>query len=107
MQDRVLSMLGMAAKAGAVASGGFLTEKAIKEHKARLVIIASDASGNTRDNISNKTTFYKFPLCFYGTKETIGHAIGKADRSCVAVLDRGFADSIRKLVEASSSVQSE
>ena len=92
MQDRVLSMLGMAAKAGAVASGGFLTEKAIKEHKARLVIIASDASGNTRDNISNKT---------------IGHAIGKSDRSCVAVLDRGFADSIRKLVEASSSVQSE
>ncbi len=92
MQDRVLSMLGMAAKAGAVASGGFLTEKAIKEHKA---------------NISNKTTFYKVPLCFYGTKETIGHAIGKADRSCVAVLDRGFADSIRKLVEASSSVQSE
>ena len=84
-----------------------MANEAIKEHKARLVIIASDASGNTRDNISNKTTFYKVPLCFYGTKETIGHAIGKADRSCVAVLDRGFADSIRKLVEASSSVQSE
>ena len=31
MQDKVYSMLGLAAKAGKVTSGGFLTEKAVKE----------------------------------------------------------------------------
>ena len=39
-QDKVLSMLGLSAKAGNVASGEFSTEKAVKEGKAHLVILA-------------------------------------------------------------------
>ncbi len=46
--DKVLSMLGIAAKAGSVASGEFSTEKAVKEGRAWLVIVASDASENTQ-----------------------------------------------------------
>ena len=34
-QDKVLSMLGLSAKAGNVASGEFSTEKAVKEGKVR------------------------------------------------------------------------
>ena len=47
--DRVLSMLGIAAKAGSVASGEFSTEKAVKEGKAYLVIVAEDASDAVRE----------------------------------------------------------
>ena len=47
-QNRALSMLSIAAKAGKVQSGGFLTEKAIQEGVAYFVIIAEDASGNTQ-----------------------------------------------------------
>ena len=35
-------MLGIAAKAGSVASGEFSTEKAVKEGRAYLVIVAQD-----------------------------------------------------------------
>ena len=45
-QDKVLSMLGLAARARGVADGGFSVEKAIKSGKAALVILAGDASGN-------------------------------------------------------------
>ena len=38
MTDRVLSMLGLAAKSGNVVSGEFSTEKAVKTGKAFLVI---------------------------------------------------------------------
>ena len=96
--DRLLSMLGIAQKDGKVVSGGFLCEKAVKSRQARLVILAGDAQKNTVSTISNKCTFYNVPFGFYGTKETLGHAIGKEERSCVAITDQGLADSINKLL---------
>ena len=96
--DKLLSLLGIAQKAGKVVSGGFLCEKAIKSREAKLVIIAEDAQKNTVSTISNKCTFYHIPFSFYGVKETLGHAIGKQERSCVAVTDQGLADSILKLL---------
>ena len=96
--DRVLSFLGIAQKAGKVVSGGFLCEKAVKSREARLVILAEDAQKNTVSTIRNKCTFYHIPLCIYGSKEALGHAIGKGDRSCVAVTDQGLANSITKLL---------
>ena len=40
--SKVLSMLGLAAKAGKVASGEFSTEKEVKSGNACLVIVALD-----------------------------------------------------------------
>ena len=45
-------MIGLAMKAGKVASGEFSTEKAVKEHKAYMVIVADDSSDNTKKNTS-------------------------------------------------------
>ena len=56
-QNRALSMLSIAAKAGKVQSGGFLTEKAIQEGVAYFVIIAEDASGNTQKINASITRF--------------------------------------------------
>ena len=41
--NKVHSMIGLATKAGKVVSGEFAVEKAIKDGKAFLVIIAEDA----------------------------------------------------------------
>lgn len=95
-KDKVLSMLGLAARSRNVVSGGFATEAAVKEGKAVLVIIAEDASGNTRKKYSNMCDFYKVPCAIHGTKAVLGHSMGKEERSVLAVTDEGFADSIRK-----------
>ena len=42
-QDRVLSLIGLATKAGKCASGEFMTENETKSGKAALVIVAEDA----------------------------------------------------------------
>ena len=39
-QDSILSMIGLAKRAGKVVSGEFSTEKAVKENKAKLVIVS-------------------------------------------------------------------
>lgn len=95
-RDRVLSMLGLAARSGNVVSGGFATEEAVKRGKACLVILAEDASDNTRKKFSNSCEFYGVPCDSYSVKGMLGHAIGKEERSCLAVTDQGFANSIRK-----------
>lgn len=92
--DRVLSMLGIAAKSGSVASGEFSTEKAVKDGKAYLVIVAADASENTVKMFRNMTDFYEVPMYLYADKETLGHYIGKEFRASLAVTNEGLAHSI-------------
>ncbi len=94
-------MVGMAMKAGRVVSGEFSTEKAVKEGKAFLVIVSEAASDNTKKKFRNMCTYYEVPMYIYGTKEELGHSMGKEFRASLAVTEEGFAKSIEKrLVEA-------
>lgn len=99
-RDQILSMLGLAEKAGKIKSGEFSTEKAVKSHRAFLVIVADDASFNTKKMFRNMCEFYHVPIYCYGDKETLGHCIGKQYRASLAVTDEGFSRSLEsKLVQ--------
>ena len=50
-QNKALSMIGLATKAGRTASGEFLTEREVKTGRAALVIIAGDALGQYEEKI--------------------------------------------------------
>ena len=97
--DRVLSTLGMAARARKIADGGFSAEKSVKSGRACLVVLAADASENTRKQFQDMCSYYHVPVRIYGEKETLGHAIGKELRSVIAVLDPGFANAIEKQIK--------
>lgn len=92
-------MIGLAQRAGKIASGEFSTEKAVKGRKAAVVVVAKDSSDNTKKMFSDMCSYYKVPIYFYADKETLGHAIGKQFRASVAVLDEGFGNQIKKLLE--------
>ena len=83
--NRILSSLGLAQKAGCIASGEYAVEKAVKGGLASLVIVAEDASDNTKKKMKNMTA--------------LGHCIGKEYRSMVAVLQPGFAKSVMKQLD--------
>jgi ribosomal protein L7Ae-like RNA K-turn-binding protein len=94
-------MLGLAMKAGKVVSGEFATDKGVKTGKASLVIVSEDASDNTKKMFSNMCEFYKVPIFYYGTKDELGHSIGKAMRSSLAITDENFANSLIKHLKQS------
>lgn len=94
--SKALSLISLATKAGKTKSGEFMTEKEVKEGNAQLVIVADDASDNTKKKFKNMCDFYEVPICFYGDKDTLGHAMGKEFRASLAVTDAGFAKGIRK-----------
>ena len=95
-EDKILSYLGLATRAHKLVSGEFMTEKAVKEGKAELVIVAEDASDNTKKMFRNMCEFYHVSMYIMSNKETLGHAIGKQFRASLAVLDHGFANAIQK-----------
>lgn len=99
IQSKALSLVGLATKAGKTVSGEFMTEKEVKSGKAALVIVADDASDNTKKKFRDMCEFYKVPIYFYADKDTLGHAMGKEFRASLVILDEGFAKGIRKHID--------
>ncbi len=95
-EKKIYNLLGIATKSRNLASGEFSTEKAVKEHKAALVVVANDASDNTKKMFTNMCTYYNVPIYFFGEKNDLGHAMGKEFRASLAVFDKGLADAIEK-----------
>ena len=102
--SKALSLVSLAMKAGKVASGEFCTEKEVKTGMAALVIVAEDASDNTKKKFQNMCEFYEVPIYFYGDKDTLGHAMGKEFRASLAVTDAGFAREIAKQLDCIKEV---
>lgn len=95
---KILSLIGLATKAGKTVSGEFSTEKSVKTGKGFLVLVADDASENTRKKFRNMCEFYEVPIYFLSDKESLGRAMGKEFRACLAVQDGNFAKAIMKEV---------
>lgn len=98
-QNKVLSLLGLAMRGRNLVSGEFQTVESVKKGSAMLVVVAEDASENTKKLFRDKCSFYEVPVYEFGTKEILGKAIGKDIRSSMAVCDVGLADAIIKQLE--------
>ena len=99
-QNKIYSLLGLAMRGRNLVSGEFQTEDAVKKGAAMLVIVAEDASANTKKLFHDKCSYYEVPVYEYGTKEELGWAIGRNLRSSIGVCDAGLADALIKQLEA-------
>ncbi len=93
------SFLGLANRARKIISGEELVLKEIRSGKAKLVLLAQDASKNTAKRMTDKTTYYKVPLRHVENRQLLGHAIGRDERVVVAVLDEGFAKKLLSMLD--------
>jgi len=101
--DSVLQLLGLAQRAGRVASGEFMTENTVKEGKSWLVIVAMDASDNTKKQFKNMCDYRDIPYREYSDKERLGHAIGKEFRASCSVTDENLAKELVKKIDGGSN----
>jgi ribosomal protein L7Ae-like RNA K-turn-binding protein len=92
--DKSYSFIGLARKAGKLVYGEMSCGKIIKNKKASLVIIACDASENTRKKFENSCNYKKIPFLYFGEKEVFGKLLGKDVISVIAITDTGFAQSL-------------
>lgn len=74
---------------------GEMVLTSIRNNSAKLVIIAEDASDNTKKKYVDKCTFYKVDYAFIESSTVLSQAIGKDNRMAVAINDIGFANTIK------------
>ena len=102
---KLLGTLGLCQRAGKLKSGEFAVLEAIRKKTAVLVIVSNDASDNTKKEFSDKCSYYKVPIYFYGNMDELGHAIGKDVRTSLAITDAGFAKTLIKNLLSEKSTE--
>ena len=99
MTNRIYSFIGLAMKAGRLVSGEFACEKAVKQGRACLVIVAEDASENTKKMFADMCEYRKLPIRYFGIKSLLGSCIGKETRAVIVILDKGFSDRLMSMID--------
>ena len=97
-KKRLLSYLGLCMKAGMLKTGEEAIKSAIRSGLAQLVVVAADASDNSKKMYADKCAFYRIPLKVLLDRDDISRAIGKPNRPAVAIVDGGFAKAMLALL---------
>ena len=96
--DRVYNMIGLAFKGGNLMAGTEKCKKVVLGDRAKLVLLSTDCSKNTSKLFYDKCLYRGIPVATFGTKDRLGRAVGKDNRTVLAVLDEGFSREILKLI---------
>lgn len=95
--DKRLRLIGLAARAGNIRCGTYITEKLIKEKKAPYVIIAGDGSEKQTDKIISLAERYNAEYEVMSTKEELGEILGRDEVLCMVVSDINIINGIKTL----------
>ena len=98
MENRIYQMLSLCQKAGKLVTGEFAAKQAVLDKSAHLVIVATDASDNTKKLFKDKSSYRGIPQLEWGTKEELGDRVGKNPRAVIAIVDESFARKIKELI---------
>ena len=97
MRDKLLNLLGLMRKAGAIELGETNTGNACRDGKAKVLLLASDASDNAGRRAESfvngrRTVLIRSPF----TKEEISEKVGVGGCSMAALTALGFATAFLK-----------
>lgn len=93
-QNKVNGLLGLATRAGKIVCGADAVCEAILKKKIYIVILAKDASLNTREKFLKLAEENKIKIFIYGDIEKNSKAIGKKNKAILGVKDKNFSDAI-------------
>ena len=101
MDDKVLNLLGLMRKAGAIQIGEMNSGTACREGKAKLLLLAQDASENAVSRAESfvfgrRTLLITVPF----TKAEIAEKVGSGACAMAAITDLGFANAFLSKLSA-------
>lgn len=99
MTDKLAGYLGFAAKARKLSGGYNTCLFLLSKRKAKVVIIAEDASDGTKDKISQKCRSAGATCYIYGTGEELSHVTGNSRGTVFTVTDKDFAEVISREID--------
>ena len=94
-ERRLLSLLGLGAKAGRLAIGVEASHAALRRGKAEAIVMPRDASPRAKDQLVVLAGHKQVPVLIAGDAERLGAALGRPPVHGVAVMDRQLARGLR------------
>ena len=96
MNKKIYQFIGLCMKAGCLMSGNEQIADKLKKGKGELLIITEDSSMNTKNEYISSANKAGISYIIFGEKEQMGNALGKSIRTAVLIMDKGFAEALRK-----------
>lgn len=97
MKKNTLGVIGLAARARGIVIGTNNVLEAVRGRKAKLVLVASDVSDNTKKSLFDKTKYYSVDIEQIDiTAEELGRAVGHSNTAAVAFTDANFIKAYKK-----------
>jgi len=93
-RERMLGLVGLGLRAGAVAVGVDATRRALRRGTARCVVVAADASERARGRLVPLARGRGVPILTGPSADLLGQRCGRPAVHAVAVEDAGFADGL-------------
>lgn len=103
-ENKLLSLLGFAARARRLVCGADQCRDEIRRGRLPLTIVAADASDNTKKRIADACRYYGADMCIVPISSTLlSNRIGKsASIAVIGVADMNFVNGITALFESAS-----
>ena len=98
-RNSLLQTLGLARRAGSVVVGTDAARTAVREGRAKMVLLAADAavgqSGKLRPLLEHRGVPYRV----WGMRDELGGAIGATQASALAVTEASFAEQVLRRLD--------
>ena len=101
MKDKMLTYIGFAKKAGKLVAGSNACRFAMKKGRLKLLIIAEDASENTKNKMAGEAGSQGLPYKVYGYSDELSHTAGISGRMVFGITDDNFAKVITEQITES------
>ena len=92
IEQRAMNLLSMAARGRRIVSGALMAEDVLKRKQGTFLLLAQDASEETKTKFIRMAAQLKVPTAELLTMQQLGHCLGKEYRAVAVLIDRGFAD---------------
>jgi ribosomal protein L7Ae-like RNA K-turn-binding protein len=93
----MINLLGLAARARKITSGTEITINGVRSKKVKLVLLATNASDNTKKLVYDKCKTYNTKVIELYDSIALSNAIGKNNIMVVGIIDIGFSNKMLKL----------
>lgn len=90
----MLNTIGLAMRARKVIVGTNFTVETVRKGRAKVVILANDASANTKKLIYDKCQSYNVEVIENISSNELSDAIGKKNIKVICLIDEGFSNLI-------------
>jgi predicted RNA-binding protein YlxR (DUF448 family) len=97
IEEKIKSLIAMAAKAGKLAAGYSAVRDALEKGRVELLLYARDISEGTKEGVTVPNT--SFPQVTLFSKDEFGKLLNRELIGVIGIEDRGFADAILKETE--------